>query len=84
MSSYSFILFNILGEVIMSKEKKEREIIEINEKPPVGKWIPLSIQHTFAMFSASVLVPVLFGIPAVSYTHLDVYKRQAVRSLSGQ
>ena len=48
----------------MSKEKKEREIIEINEKPPVGKWIPLSIQHTFAMFSASVLVPVLFGIPA--------------------
>lgn len=43
---------------------KERKVIGINERPPVGQWIPLSIQHTFAMFSASVLVPILFGIPA--------------------
>lgn len=43
---------------------KERKVIGINEKPPIGQWIPLSIQHTFAMFSASVLVPILFGIPA--------------------
>ncbi len=43
---------------------KENNIIGISERPPVGKWIPLSMQHTFAMFSASVLVPVLFGIPA--------------------
>lgn len=43
---------------------KEGKVIGIGEKPPVGKWIPLSIQHTFAMFSASVLVPILFGIPA--------------------
>ncbi|MDD6879961.1 MAG: uracil permease [Firmicutes bacterium] len=42
----------------------ERKVIGINEKPPIGQWIPLSIQHTFAMFSASVLVPVLVGIPA--------------------
>lgn len=48
----------------MTSEKKERKIIGIGERPPVGKWIPLSIQHTFAMFSASVLVPILFGIPA--------------------
>ncbi len=41
-------------------------IIQVNERVPVGKWIPLSIQHTFAMFSASVLVPWLFGInPAI-------------------
>ena len=45
-------------------EKKERQVIGIEEKPPIGQWIPLSIQHTFAMFSASVLVPILFGIPA--------------------
>lgn len=45
-------------------EKKERQVIGIEEKPPLGQWIPLSIQHTFAMFSASVLVPILFGIPA--------------------
>ena len=43
---------------------KERKVIGINERPPIGQWIPLSIQHTFAMFSASVLVPILFGIPA--------------------
>ena len=43
---------------------KEKKVIGINEKPPIGQWIPLSIQHTFAMFSASVLVPVLVGIPA--------------------
>lgn len=43
---------------------KEKKIIGIGEKPPVGQWIPLSMQHTFAMFSASVLVPLLFGIEA--------------------
>lgn len=43
----------------MSKEKK---IIQVQERVSVGKWIPLSIQHTFAMFSASVLVPLLLGI----------------------
>ncbi len=42
------------------------KIIQVDEKVPFGKWIPLSIQHTFAMFSASVLVPWLLGInPAV-------------------
>lgn len=41
-------------------------IIQVDERVPVGQWIPLSIQHTFAMFSASVLVPWLFGInPAI-------------------
>jgi len=45
---------------------KERKIIQVDERVPVGQWIPLSIQHTFAMFSASVLVPWLFGInPAI-------------------
>ena len=45
---------------------KERKIIQVDERVPLGQWIPLSIQHTFAMFSASVLVPWLFGInPAI-------------------
>ncbi len=43
-------------------EKKEKRIIQVNERVPLSKGIPLSIQHTFAMFSASVLVPWLFGI----------------------
>ncbi|MDR1722817.1 MAG: uracil permease [Tannerella sp.] len=40
------------------------KIIQIEERVPLLKGIPLSIQHTFAMFSASVLVPWLFGINA--------------------
>lgn len=43
-----------------------REIIQVNEKVPILKSIPLSIQHMFAMFSASVLVPTLFHMnPAI-------------------
>jgi len=41
---------------------KKRQIIQIQERVPLAKGIPLSIQHTFAMFSASVLVPYIFGI----------------------
>lgn len=40
----------------------ERKIIGIEDKVPVSMLIPLSIQHLFAMFGASVLVPILFGI----------------------
>lgn len=48
----------------MSQSKR---IIQVNEKVPLGKGIPLAIQHTFAMFSASVLVPYILGIsPAIA------------------
>lgn len=39
-----------------------KRIIGVEEKVPVLQLIPLSIQHVFAMFGASVLVPILFGI----------------------
>ena len=39
-----------------------KKIIQIDERPPIGQMIPLSLQHMFAMFGASVLVPILFGI----------------------
>ena len=43
-----------------------RKIIQVEEKVPIKMLIPLSIQHMFAMFGASVLVPFLFGIsPAI-------------------
>lgn len=41
---------------------EKRRIIQVEEKVPVSLLIPLSIQHMFAMFGASVLVPFLFGI----------------------
>ncbi len=41
---------------------EKRGIIQVEDKVPVSLLIPLSIQHMFAMFGASVLVPFLFGI----------------------
>jgi uracil permease len=32
------------------------------DKPPLGQWIPLSVQHVFAMFGATILVPILTGL----------------------
>ena len=44
----------------------EKRMIQVEEKVPFKLLVPLSIQHMFAMFGASVLVPFLFGInPAV-------------------
>ena len=44
----------------------EKQIIQVEDKVPVSLLIPLSIQHMFAMFGATVLVPFLFGInPAI-------------------
>ena len=43
-----------------------KRIIQVDEKVPGKLLLPLSIQHMFAMFGASVLVPFMFGInPAV-------------------
>ena len=45
---------------------ENKRIIQVGEKVPVKLLIPLSIQHMFAMFGASVLVPFVFGInPAI-------------------
>lgn len=45
---------------------EKRKIIQVEEKVPFKLLVPLSIQHMFAMFGASVLVPFVFGInPAV-------------------
>jgi uracil permease len=43
-----------------------RPIIQVDQKVGFAKGLPLSFQHLFAMFGASVLVPMLFGInPAI-------------------
>lgn len=45
---------------------ENRKIIGVQDKVPLKLLIPLSIQHMFAMFGASVLVPFMFGIsPAI-------------------
>ncbi|MCD8280801.1 MAG: uracil permease, partial [Enterocloster citroniae] len=45
---------------------ESKRIIQVEDKVPIKLLVPLSIQHMFAMFGASILVPFLFGIsPAV-------------------
>lgn len=42
------------------------KMIQVEDKVPFQLLVPLSIQHMFAMFGASVLVPFIFGIsPAI-------------------
>lgn len=40
----------------------KKRIIQVDEKVPLPMLLPLSVQHVFAMFGASVLVPILFQI----------------------
>ena len=39
-----------------------REILRPHDRPDLGHWIPLSFQHVFAMFGATILVPILTGL----------------------
>ena len=36
-----------------------KKIYDIEDVPPLSKAIPLSFQHVFAMFGATILVPLL-------------------------
>lgn len=38
-------------------------ILNAKDRPKFGKWFVLSFQHVFAFFSATVLVPILTGLP---------------------
>ena len=39
--------------------EKEGLLYDVKDKPPVWQWIILALQHVFAMFGATVLVPIL-------------------------
>ncbi|MGB6407460.1 MAG: solute carrier family 23 protein, partial [Planococcus donghaensis] len=42
-------------------------ILDVQDKPKAGQWISLSLQHMFAMFGATILVPQLVGLsPAIA------------------
>lgn len=40
----------------------ENQFVDVTEKIPLMRAIPLSIQHLFAMFGSSVLVPLIFKV----------------------
>ncbi len=37
----------------------KKMVLDVSYKPSIGRWIILSLQHVFAMFGATVLVPIL-------------------------
>ena len=44
------------------KEEKTL-IVDVDEMPSAPQWVFLSFQHVFAMFGATILVPMLTGFP---------------------
>lgn len=40
----------------------QRVVYDVDERPPLTRLIPLGLQHLFAMFGATVLVPILTGL----------------------
>lgn len=46
----------------MSNQSKM--MLDVHEKPSIPKWIILAIQHVFAMFGATILVPILVNSAA--------------------
>ena len=48
-------------------EGSNHSILDTHERPDPGLWVVLSLQHLFAMFGATILVPILTGLsPAVA------------------
>lgn len=43
----------------MEEENNVKLQYDVGDKPPIWQWIILSLQHVFAMFGATVLVPIL-------------------------
>ncbi|HWO77884.1 MAG TPA: uracil permease [Bacillus sp. (in: firmicutes)] len=48
-------------------KRNPNAVLDVREVPKWNQWIILSIQHLFAMFGATILVPILVGLePAVA------------------
>lgn len=44
--------------------EEKKLLLDVNEKPEIWKWIVLAIQHVFAMFGATILVPITVNAAA--------------------
>lgn len=40
-------------------EENSNMIHDVRDRPPILNWFLLSLQHVFAMFGATVLVPII-------------------------
>lgn len=44
---------------------KVRMLLDVEQKPPFLQGLLLSAQHVFAMFGATILVPLILGMPVL-------------------
>ena len=44
-------------------ERTVKPVLDVKDKPKPAQWAFLSLQHLFAMFGSTVLVPFLTGLP---------------------
>lgn len=51
------------SEVYMKQESTVDLLLDVDQRPSSGKGILLSFQHVFAMFGATILVPLILGMP---------------------
>ena len=51
------------SEVYMKQESTVDLLLDVDQRPSFGKGILLSFQHVFAMFGATILVPLILGMP---------------------
>lgn len=51
-----------MEQAAYSQPRTAGRVIGVHERPPLSKTIPLSLQHLFAMFGSTVLVPILFHV----------------------
>ena len=51
------------SEVYMKQESTVDLLLDVDQRPSTGKGILLSFQHVFAMFGATILVPLILGMP---------------------
>jgi len=48
---------------VMKQESTVDLLLDVDQRPSFGKGILLSFQHVFAMFGATILVPLILGMP---------------------
>jgi uracil permease len=70
MDKEGFLLENtdiIIERLWRQKKMNNKPILDVNQRPNPAQWLTLSLQHLFAMFGATILVPYLVGLsPAIA------------------
>ena len=61
------VVIQVKEEMLWSASVQRSDVIGVEERVPWSQLVPLGLQHLFAMFGATILVPILTGLnPAVA------------------